>query len=752
MQNPVTLECRWTGIDSPPASSRPSVSQPAVDHRRPCRQQRAAPWRSTMPLTGLACLLLSAASPMAMAEHMADRVTVSAPRIDATLPDIETARARIQQTPGGVDVIDAERIRDGRTSTLADALRGSPGVFAESRFGAEEARISIRGSGLQRTFHGRGLLLLQDGVPLNLADGGFDMQAVEPLATRYIEVYRGANATPFGATTLGGAINFVSLSGRDAPGIHARVEAGSYGYSRASAGIGFNWGDTDAFISGSQFFQRGYRDHAEQNTQRVFANLGHDFGGGVRTRFFFAGVNTESELPGSLTRAQFRRDPRQANPANITGDQKRDFQLWRVSNRTTWQMSSTSDLEWVTYGSVKQLSHPIFQVIDQDSTDYGMQLRLGHNGHLLGRPNRIVVGALANRGFVNDLAFVNVGGRRGAQTGNQTLDSDNLGVFAENHWSATDALTLIAGGHYSRSSRQRRDFFGTEVAMGLRCDAPNSMAAPCDDSIRLDFDRVSPRLGVRYVLDENAEMFANWSGSFEPPSLSESSNVLGAGAAATLLANRAQRGQTLEVGARGHMHLGAHQLGWDLAAYRAELRNELLAVGLPNQPASAATVNADQTLHQGIEAGLRLSRGPWTWSAIATLNDFRFDGDTAYGDNRIAGLPKAFGITELRWNGPDSWYVAPALQAATRSWVDHANTLDAPGYALLNLRIGQRPASGWGWFVEGRNLLDRDHIATTGVLRDARIPPPGPPGTQHAQFLPGDGVTVYAGIEYRPKP
>ena len=684
----------------------------------------------------LAAALLAIASPAALAEHMADTVSVSAPRIDLTLPDLETARARIQQTPGGVDVIDAERIRDGRTSTLADALRGSPGVFAESRFGAEEARISIRGSGLQRTFHGRGLLLLQDGVPLNLADGGFDMQAIEPLATRYIEVYRGANATPFGATTLGGAINFVSLNGREAPGVHARVEAGSYGYSRASAGIGWNWGDSDAFVSGSQFFQRGYRDHAEQNTQRVFANLGHDFGGGVRTRFFFAGVNTESELPGALTRAQFRRDPRQANAANISGDQKRDFQLWRLSNRTTWQMSAATDLELVTYGSVKQLSHPIFQVIDQDSTDYGLQLRLGHSGHLLGRPNRLLLGALANRGFVNDLAFVNVAGRRGAKTGDQTLESDNVGLFAENHWQATESLTLVVGGHYSRASRARRDFFLAD-------------AAPADDSIRLDFDRFSPRLGARYALAEDSELFANWSGSFEPPSLSETSNVLGSGASAALLANRAQHGDTLEVGARGHRHFGAHQWAWDLAVYRAELRNELLAVGLPNQPASTATVNADRTIHQGIEAGVRMTRGAWVWSTTATLNDFRFDGDAEYGDNRIAGLPKVFGMSELRWNGPDHWYIAPAIQAATRTWVDHANTVDAPGYALLNLRVGQRPQQGWGWFAEARNLLDREHIVTTGVIRSALV---NGQVTDPAQFLPGDGVTVYAGLEYRPKP
>lgn len=731
-----------------------------IDHQTPDHQtpdhrtlghQPWLPGRRSSPNLhpGLALLLaLSAAFAVeAQADHQAERVTVTAPRTDNTLPDIGSARARIQETPGGVDIIDAERIRDGRASTLADALRGSPGVFAESRFGAEEARISIRGSGLQRTFHGRGLLLLQDGVPLNLADGGFDMQAVEPLATRYIEVYRGANATPFGATTLGGAINFVSLSGRDAPGPQARVEAGSFGYRRASAGYGFAHGDLDGFVSASEFYQDGYRDHARQNTQRAFANLGYDFGGGLRTRFFLAGVNTESELPGNLTRAQFRADPRQANPTNISLDQQRNFQLWRISNRTTWQMSTATDLELVSFGAAKQLFHPISTVVDQESTDYGLQLRLGHNGEFLGRPNRLSVGALANRGFVNDQSFTNLGGRPTTRLSNQTLDSDNLGVFAENQWQATSALTLVAGGHYTRSTRTRRDFFFTESASGIRCDQPGSSAAPCDDSIRLAFDRWLPRVGLRYALTPSAEWFANWSGSFEPPSLSESSNVLGTGASATLLANRAQRGDTLEVGSRGHGRIGALGVAWDAAAYHAALRNELLAVGLPGSTTSSATINAERTLHRGIEMGLKLYLGSWVWSTSATLNDFRFDGDATYGDKRIAGLPSAFGVSELRWNGPHDWYIAPAVQAAARTWVDHANTLDAPGYAVVNLRFGQRPESGWGWFAEARNLLDQRHIVTTGVVRDIRIS-----GTNPAQFLPGDGFAAYAGIEYRPRP
>ena len=65
---------------------------------------------------------------------------------------------------------------------IADALGHATGVFIQSRFGAQEARLSIRGSGLQRTFHLRGIQLFQDGIPLNQADGAGDFQSIELLA------------------------------------------------------------------------------------------------------------------------------------------------------------------------------------------------------------------------------------------------------------------------------------------------------------------------------------------------------------------------------------------------------------------------------------------------------------------------------------------------------------------------------------------------------------------------------------------
>ncbi|NBQ54000.1 MAG: Plug domain-containing protein, partial [Proteobacteria bacterium] len=103
----------------------------------------------------------------------------------------------MEQIPGAAEIIDAETYKGGRATTVKDALDYAPGVFIQPRFGSEESRISIRGSGLQRTFHGRGLKLLQDGVPINLADGSFDFQAIEPLASKAVEVFRGSNGLEY---------------------------------------------------------------------------------------------------------------------------------------------------------------------------------------------------------------------------------------------------------------------------------------------------------------------------------------------------------------------------------------------------------------------------------------------------------------------------------------------------------------------------------------------------------------------------
>lgn len=235
-------------------------------------------------------------------------------------------------------------------------------------------------------------------------------------------------------------------------------------------------------------------------------------------------------------------------------------------------------------------------------------------------------------------------------------------------------------------------------------------------------------------------MFANLAESFEPPSFGELANVGGNG----LLDLEAQTSTSLEVGSRGRRGL----LGWDVVLYHAWVEDELLSQN-DGQGNPLGTINADRTVHAGAEVGLDLAL--WSSPTGGRLdlrqsylwNRFRFDGDPVYGSHQLAGLPEHWLRSELSFRHPGGFYGGPSLEwVPSRYAVDHANTLFADGSTVWGAKVGYRRESGFGGFLEGRNLTDETYAATTGVIADAR-------GRDSAQFLPGDGASLFAGVEYR---
>jgi iron complex outermembrane receptor protein len=674
-------------------------------------------------VTFSACLMpvmwgLHISSAFAQEKALPEVTVTSEPYSSPTLESIDAAKKRITATPGGANIIDAEQYKEGRVSTLPDTLQFSPGVFAASRFGSEEARLSIRGSGLQRTFHGRGIQLLQDGIPLNLADGSFDFQAVEPLTARYVEVYRGANALQFGSTTLGGAVNFVSPSGLTAPPVAARVELGSFGYKRAQVAASGRSESVDWYISGSEYFQKGFRDHSRQDTQRISGNLGWKITDALETRFFLGAVKSDSELPGALTKAEMATSPRKADPATVAGDQHRDFDLYRLSNRTTYRIAPGQRVEVGGFYSYKSLFHPIFQVLEQDSNDYGLSARYISERRLFGNRNQFIVGTILLKGDLDDDRFRNIGGQPGARTAQSKQRSSNYSIFAENQYYVSPSTVLVAGAQAVTAKRRLEDSF----------------LADGDNSVDRTYRRVSPKIGVRQELTSDIQVYGNVSGSYEPPTFGE----LAGGPNVTPVS--AQRATTAEIGTRGNVRQAWGTMRWDVSLYRAQVRDELLALNDVNGN-PLGTTNANKTIHQGIEAGLETNIGrQWSARAAYQLNDFRFEDDRVFGNNRLAGVPRHFATGELLYRLDNGFYLGPNVRIASSANVDHANTLKAAGYAVYGFKIGQRVSKDVAWFIDARNLTDKVYAATTGVIADAR-------GTDSRQFYPGDGRAVYAGIE-----
>jgi len=629
--------------------------------------------------------------------------------------DLEKAREELARRAGGTAVIDAQSYLNGRAATAVDALAYAPGVLAQTRHG-QDARLSIRGSGIQRGFLMRGIQLYQDGIPLNLSDGSADFQSIDPVAMQRIEVWRGANALEYGANGLGGAINFVSPTGLTAPAAAVRLQAGSFGQQQAQANLAARGEQVDGFISISQGEQDGWRENAGYRADRLSGNVGLRVSDTVELRGFVSYVDSTMQMPGSISRAALIANPRQAAPNYVPLKATNDYTQKRAALRMTWQPST--DVRWTTslYTADRDRFHAMtFGILEQRMLDTGLDSRLAVEFGSPALTRRLVSGVSLSRLDGKEWRFANVAGGAGASTGRTELDGRQRTVYAEYTHGLDERWALQAGLQVVRAGRQLVNLV--------------TPAASYD----VTFNSTSPKLGVLYNASPRSQWFANISDSFEAAPFGEV-----AFNAANPLA-KPQDATTAEVGWRGR----TDRWTWDAVFYRSHVRRELLS--LTNASGVAlGTVNADRTIHQGLELSAtgQLSKN-WALRGQYLYNDFRFDGDAVYGNRHLAGIPPHLLRAELQWQATPWIKVSPSIDwQPSRTWVDHANTVAADGFALLNLTLDGALGGGWSWFVEGRNLTDRRYTATTAVQANAR-------GLDGAYYFPGDGRAFYAGLNWR---
>jgi len=374
----------------------------------------------------------------------------------------------------------------------------------------------------------------------------------------------------------------------------------------------------------------------------------------------------------------------------------------------------------------KNLFHPITPfvgVIDQESIDYGAYGQ-AYGSYKMGEfNNEFRAGFLAQFGHNDARVFQNIGGHRGALTSDQDLTAQTVVWYGENHFYVNPKWALVTGGQVVFAGRK----------------SENILAPAQSDS--KTFTTFNPRVGVMYNYTPTIQMFANVTRSYEPPDFTN----LTQGGAAGFIPLSAQKAWTAEIGTRGQHG----RAGWDLTLYRAWVDDELLqfATG-PGFPAT--TFNADATIHQGVEAGLDLLLAKnllmggdrLQWSNSYTYSDFNFDGNIQHGDNTLPGQPPHFYQTELRYDHQDKWFIAPNLEAASSAYVDFANTLEAPGYAILGFNAGYRLNKNVEVFANGINLLDKNFISTFSTIVS-------PTPFNQATFYPGDDRRIFGGVRVK---
>jgi len=715
----------------------------------------------------------------------------------------ESAKLRLREIPGGASLVTAEAFESGRVGSVADILAFQPGVFAQSAQGSDGLKISIRGSGINRGtgFFRSGTQFYFDGLPLTGA-GGTPYELFEPLGLEYTEVLRGGNAFDYGSVALGGAINYVTKTGKDTPGFGVRTEAGSFDYYKGQISSGIVSGPFDYYVSLTGSDRSGFQAHSNAETWGVASNFGYQVSPSVETRFYLRHRRTDNEVPGYVRQKDIDEDPTRANPSNLQQNTRRlqSGSTW-FANKTTFQLGEGQTL----VAGLVYHDYPIVINPDPARGTVGIPANGADSPQPL-LPNARL--ATQSEWWFSDIAASLTYSRTDSPLGHRSNSSvafsttyhPSAGVrIYENNPNITTGAnafgSLVKKANYDGSSdtvfRVGND---TEVVNDLWLTTGAALvsirrasefeyvnpAVTLPANYQQEFSRrtnhVVPRAGVRFTFNSDWVAFANVTRSVEPPnswSPSSGSGVVTSLNTVNNLGNgfiiadlKDQTATSYEVGVRGAQSI----FQGSVSLYHTDVKNELLNVQIaPGPPPVTRELNGSDTEKEGIEAGLDTvlwhnggevdpfaAKTRLLLRQAYTLNSFHYKHDSMYGANELPGIPREFYQAEALFEHVSGFYASLDFQHASSTYVDYANTFRVKPYSIYNVKLGYSPPdTRWEAYLEGRNLADKGYTASVSPVFDTRVDPTAPLSSVAGQpndlylLSPGDGFGVFAGVSIR---
>jgi iron complex outermembrane receptor protein len=171
----------------------------------------------------------------------------------------------------------------------------------------------------------------------------------------------------------------------------------------------------------------------------------------------------------------------------------------------------------------------------------------------------------------------------------------------------------------------------------------------------------------------------------------------------------------MEIGARGA--LSQARLEFDVAIYQLQVENLINSQRLSS--GYQYYTNLGQNEQRGLEASM-------TWTPITALEvatrytgtQFTIEEPAPLEGNRVPGIPSHRGYVHVQVQQNGVWGRLSA-EVVPDFYVNNTNTAEAPGYTLLDMRLGHR---GLSWqrttfqpFLGVDNLLDRRYAASVVV-------------------------------------
>ena len=703
--------------------------------------------------------------------------------------------------PGNVQLADDAAIERAGGGSLPEFMnRQLQGVTVNEVQGSPfQVDVNYRGQRLSPTLgSAQGLSVYLDGVRINEPFGDvMNWDLLPESAISSLALMPGSNPL-FGLNTLGGALVLTTKSGATHPGTEADFSLGSFGRRRLDFGHGRQWGDGwHAYIAGTQFRERGWRDESPGELANVFVKLGRQRGA---TDWSLSFLQARSELVGNglLNQSLYDIDPRSGYTFEDRTNQRSQLLNLNVGHAleaearvsaSAWlrkgrREGSTGDVngEWTDWlagceatpaapactdpadpGFVGHTAVVHRSRADQSSGGLGLQWNGKVGQQQLAVGTEYTASRIGYDQFVQEGAFYS--GRVARPDPSEPVEQDVAlrGRSATASLYASDLISLGANTQLTLSARYNR----TRVRNTL-----DSGTGPATESF--SYSKLNPAFGATHALGSALTVFGNWSqGTRVPTSLElgcadpAQPCVLPTGLQADPYLKQVVA-RTVELGLRARPAKGTEL---SAALFRTISRDDLVFVRSGVSQGGYFT-NIDRTLRRGLELSARSTAGNWRWQGSYTWLQAVYQGDgvlqgplsTDAEPNRfssgtpIAGLPRHAFKAGVVWRAmPKLDLAADIVAASSQAVAGNESGLRQDlgrlaGYGLLHLRTSYKLTPQWQAYFRINNALDQRYASFAGSNRDlfpaGRAVQPGEQAAAARFLAPGAGRSIMVGARY----
>lgn len=508
--------------------------------------------------------------------------------------------------PGARTIVTSEQVKERGAETVAEALRGIPGVQVQENNGTGGSDISLNVGvrGLTSRLSPRSTIM-QDGVPLAVAPYGQPQLSMAPLSMgniQSIDVVRGGAAVRYGPQNVGGVINFVT---KDIPqdfggAVSTQTEGAAHGGLKTltSASVG---GTSDngfgAELLYSGLHGQGYRENNDNTDIDDFMlKTKYDFTAKDQLLANFHYYTAQAGMPGGLTKAEYADNPFQSVRPWDQFEGRRQDMSFKYRHQ-----EETSQFELLTYFTKSFRSSDIesdgeganegkrrFAAAPRHYTTYAIEPTYSQLFHLWDTAHEVTVGYR----YLNETAD-----EKGYRSGwydpaTQTSAPDSRANYYQHTSGGTEAHAA-----YIDDAVNVGDW---TITPGLRYESIRTHVddAFADISREKQYSEPLPSLNVMYHLSSEWKLFANANTSFG--SLQYFQLTRGGNHGQPAPGLQPEKAHTYEVGTR----YDDTALKAELTAFYIDFDNQLQYI---NNTIGWTTLGA--TEHKGIELALSYDLG-----------------------------------------------------------------------------------------------------------------------------------------------